>query len=161
MSTRYYNVSFLIEKSFCTLSLRHISSIPKKPQQLFFQMARLQVTSCRNLVFSNLFFHPAISNRNYVCLLFDIYFYFRYIFTLNFKLKVGYTADKKRVWHFSVNKNYCNKDIFSKINSEKEKRIASTKHFFFMLLKHAQCIKEVATWRCFMRRLLLKHFNWY
>ena len=29
-----------------------------------------------------------------------------------------------------------------------------------MLLKHAKCITEVAA-RCSVRRLLLKHFNWY
>ena len=68
----------------------------------------------------------------------------------NFKLKAGYTAEEKRVWRFSVNKNYCNKDINNKINGEKRKRIACKKYFFFKFLKHAQCIKEVATRRCFM-----------
>ena len=47
----------------------------------------------------------------------------------NFKLKAGYTADEKRVWRFSVNKNHCIKDIINKINDEKEKRIACRKYF--------------------------------
>ena len=59
-------------------------------------------------------------------------------------------SEEKRVWRFSVNKNYCNKDINNKINGEKRQRIACKKYFFFMFLKHAQCIKEVATRRCFM-----------
>ena len=41
----------------------------------------------------------------------------------NFKLKAGYTAEEKRVWRFCVNKSYCVKDVFNKVNSEKEKRI--------------------------------------
>ena len=52
-----------------------------------------------------------------------------------FKLKAGYTAEEQRVWRFSVNKNYWIKDI---ISSKKEKRIACTKYFFFMFLKHAR-----------------------
>ena len=79
----------------------------------------------------------------------------------NFKLKAGHTAEEKRIWRFYVNKNYCLKEIINKINSEKEKRIVCTKYFFLMFLKHAQCITEVAARRCFVRRLLLKHFNWY
>ena len=79
----------------------------------------------------------------------------------NFKSKAGYTAEEKRVWRFFVNKNYCIKDIINKTNGEKEKRIACTKYFFFMFLKHAQCITKVATRKCFVRRLLLKQFNWY
>ena len=79
----------------------------------------------------------------------------------NFKLKAGYTAEEKRVWRFCVNKNYFIKDIINKINDEKEKRIVCTKYFFFMFLKHAQCITEVVARRCFVRRLLLKDFNWY
>ena len=47
----------------------------------------------------------------------------------NFNLKAGYIAEEKRVWRFSVNKNYCIKDIINKINGEKEKRIACTKYF--------------------------------
>ena len=50
----------------------------------------------------------------------------------NFKLKAGYTTEDKRVWWFSVNKNYCIKDIINKISGEKEERIACTKYFFFM-----------------------------
>ena len=44
----------------------------------------------------------------------------------NFKLKAGYTAEEKRVWRFSVNKNYCIKDIINKISGEKEKKITCT-----------------------------------
>ena len=44
----------------------------------------------------------------------------------SFKLKAGYTAEEKRVWRFSVNKNYCIKDIINKINGEKEKKITCT-----------------------------------
>ena len=40
----------------------------------------------------------------------------------NFKLNAGYTAEEQRVWRFSVNKNYCTKDIINKINGEKEKK---------------------------------------
>ena len=68
----------------------------------------------------------------------------------NFKLKVGYTAEEKRVWRFCVNKNYCDKDVINKINGEKEKRIVCTNYFFLMLLKHvttaevdARCVKAV------------------
>ena len=50
-------------------------------------------------------------------------------FSGNFNLKAGYTADEKRVWLFSVNKNHCIKDIINKINDEKEKRIACRKYF--------------------------------
>ena len=66
---------------------------------------------------------------------------------------------RKRVWRFFVNKNFYIKGIIN--NGEKEKIIVSTKYFFFMFLKHAQRITEVAARRCFVRRLLLKHFNWY
>ena len=53
------------------------------------------------------------------------------------QLKAGYTAKEKRVWRFCVNKNYFIKDIINKFNSEKEKRVAYTKYFFFMFFKHA------------------------
>ena len=79
----------------------------------------------------------------------------------NFKLKAGYTAEEKRVWRFSVNKNCCIKNVINKINDEREKRIACTRYFVFMFLKDAQCITEVAARRYFVQRLLLKHFNWY
>ena len=111
-------------------------------------------------------------NRNYVYLLFDI-FLFRIVLTEkckcikaieddfyhklievkcsgSFKLKAGHTAKENRVWCFCVNKIYCIKDIISKINGEKEKRIVCTKYFFFMFLKHAQRITEVAARRCFV-----------
>ena len=51
-------------------------------------------------------------------------------------LKAGYIADKKRASLFCVNKNFCVKDVINKINGEKEKRIACTKYFFLMFLKH-------------------------
>ena len=78
-----------------------------------------------------------------------------------FKLKAGYTAEEKKVWCFRGNKSYYIKDIIYKINGEKEKGIVCTKYFFFMFLKHAQCITEVAARRCYVRKLLLKHFNCY
>ena len=56
----------------------------------------------------------------------------------NFRLKAGYTAGEQRLWRFSVNKNYCIKDIYIKINGEKQKSNACTSYFFFMFLKHAQ-----------------------
>ena len=62
---------------------------------------------------------------------------------------------------FFLNKSYCIRHIVNKINDEKEKRITCTKCFFFMLLKHAQCITEVASRSCFVQKLLLKHFDWY
>ena len=77
-----------------------------------------------------------------------------------FKLKAGYTAEEQRVWHFSVNKNYCIEDTINKINGEKEKRIACIKYFFFMFLKHAQCITEVAARRCFVQRLLKRFYSY-
>ena len=79
----------------------------------------------------------------------------------DFKSAAGYTVDEKRLWRFCVNKNYCVKDIINQINGEKEKRIACTKYFFFMFLKHGQCITEVAARRSFVRTLLLKDFSWY
>ena len=79
----------------------------------------------------------------------------------NFKLKVEYTAEEKRVWRFCLNKNYYIKDNISKINVEKEKITVCKKYFFLMFLKHAQRITEAFARRCFVRRLLLKHFNWY
>ena len=60
-----------------------------------------------------------------------------------FKSKTRYTAEKKRVWRFYVNKNYCIKDIINKMIGEKDKRIVCTKYFFFRFLKQAQCITEV------------------
>ena len=77
------------------------------------------------------------------------------------KLKAVYIAEKKRVWRLCLNKNKCIKYIINKINGEKEKRIAYTKYFFFMFLKHAQYFTEVATRRYFVQRLFLKHFHWY
>ena len=65
----------------------------------------------------------------------------------NFKLKAGYTAERKRVCRFCVNKNDCLKDVINKINSEKNKRIVYTKYLFLMFLKRAQRITEVAA-RC-------------
>ena len=56
---------------------------------------------------------------------------------------------RKTVWRFCVNKNYYIKYIINKINGGKEKIIVCTKYFFFIFLKHAQCIIEVAAWRCF------------
>ena len=50
--------------------------------------------------------------------------------------KTGYAVEEKRVWRFCVNKNYCVRDVISKINGEKEKRIVCTKYFFLMFLKH-------------------------
>ena len=44
----------------------------------------------------------------------------------SFNLKAGYTAEEKRAWRFSVNKNYRIKDIINKINGEKEKKITCT-----------------------------------
>ena len=41
----------------------------------------------------------------------------------NFKLKAGYTAEEKRVWRFSVNKNYCNKDLITKSTAKNGKEL--------------------------------------
>ena len=51
--------------------------------------------------------------------------------------------------------------LINKINGEKEKRIACTKYLFFLFLKRAQCITEVAAGKCFVQRLLSKQINWY
>ena len=68
----YYNVSFLIEKSFWnkfitqsylfiafefifTLSLKHIFCLPKKPQWQFFQLVCLQVSSWQIFSISQLY----------------------------------------------------------------------------------------------------------
>ena len=52
----------------------------------------------------------------------------------NFKLKAGYTAEEQRVRRFSVNKNYCIKDIINKINEKKENN-CMYKVFLFHVFK--------------------------
>ena len=38
------------------------------------------------------------------------------------QIKVGYTAKEKRVWRFSVDKNYCIKYIINKVNGQKKRK---------------------------------------
>ena len=41
----------------------------------------------------------------------------------SFKLKAGYTAEEKRVWRFSVNKNYCIKVSSTKSTVKRRKKL--------------------------------------